>query len=283
MARESVSSAADPRIAIYRDLRHVNLTAAAGRFIVEGRLLVDRLLASEFPVESLLVEERFADVAWPVDRHVPIYVVPQGMVSEIIGFKFHRGVLGYGRRRPSPSLAEVLHASPVSNAAVEPLTRPRLTLVVAVDIQDPENLGTVIRNSAAFGVQAVITTPQCADPFSRRVLRTSMGTVFAIPIIATRDLPETLRQLSNEYDISSAATILAPNAIPLSEFQRPPRLAVLFGNEGHGLPPEIVSLCTHAITMPMHGSIDSLNVGVASGVFLYQLTQAASISRAPTA
>jgi tRNA G18 (ribose-2'-O)-methylase SpoU len=231
----------------------------------------------------LLVEERFADVAWPVDRHVPIYVVPQGMVSEIIGFKFHRGVLGCGRRRPSPSLAEVLHASPVSNAAVEPLTRPRLTLVVAVDIQDPENLGTVIRNSAAFGVQAVITTPQCADPFSRRVLRTSMGTVFAIPIIATRDLPETLRQLSNEYDISSAATILAPNAIPLSEFQRPPRLAVLFGNEGHGLPPEIVSLCTHAITMPMHGSIDSLNVGVASGVFLYQLTQAASISRAPTA
>lgn len=272
MTREWVASSDDPRIAIYRDLRHVNLTAAAGRFIVEGRLLVDRLLASDFPVESLLVEERFSDVSWPVSEETPIFVVPQGMVSEIIGFKFHRGVLACGHRRPSPSLSDVLRPRP-SEPTTAGSDRDTTTIVMAVDIQDPENLGTVIRNSAAFGAAAVITTPQCADPFSRRVLRTSMGTVFAIPILGTRDVGATLQQLKSEFGVASAATTLSPEAVSLANFRRPDRLAVLFGNEGHGLSSAMTSLCTHCLTIPMHGRIDSLNVGVASGIFLYQFRQ----------
>ena len=271
MAKVPIGSVDDSRLAVYRDLRQSNLTLASGRFVAEGRLLVDRLLASRFPVESLLVEERWAEEPWPVPATTPVYVVPQGCISSLIGFKFHRGVLACGKRLPSPALEQLFQFPATPACESHPQYESRRTLVVAVDIQDPENLGTVIRNSAAFGVDAVIVTNRCADPFSRRVLRTSMGTVFSLPIMVTPDLEPLLKRLVEDWQLKLAATVLDQEAISLSAYRRPPRLAVLFGNEGSGLTDSIVQYCQDRLTIPMKGGTDSLNVGVAAGITLFAL------------
>ena len=259
MRVEQVHSVDDPRIAIYRDLPKSNLTRPSGFFIAEGELLVRRLLASEFAVESVMLDERFQDaLGLPFPPDVPVYVVPHEWMSQIVGFRFHRGVLACGRRRADLRLDEVLARAGT-----------RLTVVACVSVNDPENMGGILRNSAAFGADLVVANSSCADPFSRRVLRTSMGTVFRLPLVSSRDIAADLRRLRDEFHVELAATVLDEQAEPLHNATRPDRFGLLFGNEGHGLPPDIAALCHRRLTIPMSGGTDSLNVAVASGIFLH--------------
>ena len=181
-----ITAADDPRIAIYRDLPKSNLTRPSGFFIAEGELLVRRLFASDYAVESVLLDERFQDsLALPARADVPVYVVLHEWVSQIVGFRFHRGVLACGRRRATSRLDKLLAGAGT-----------RLTIVACVDVHDPENMGGILRNSAAFGADLVLANQSCADPFSRRVLRTSMGTVFRLPLVQSRDIAADLRRRS---------------------------------------------------------------------------------------
>jgi tRNA G18 (ribose-2'-O)-methylase SpoU len=266
MSVERIESLKDPRIAHYRDLPSSNLIRQSGLFIVEGWLLVERLLASPFQVESLLVDGRHVE-RLPADvlERVPVYVTPPGLVESIIGFNFHRGVLGCGRRSLGPRLGELV------NAGTDPVT-----VVVCVDVQDPTNLGGILRSCAAFGVGAVLVGRRCADPYSRRVLRVSMGAVLQHPPVESSCLQDDLLQLRDGHRFSLAAAVVGNDAEPLHQVPRTPRLALLFGNEGCGLPPEIVGLCQRRVTIPMCGNTDSLNVAVAAGVFLYHFTRVAA-------
>ena len=273
MPVERVDSADDPRVALFRDLPASNLARPSGLFIAEGWLVVERLLASGRPIQSVLLDETFRDEL--LSRFAPdttIYEVPRKLVSQIVGFKFHRGVLACGRRGAEPSLAD--YASGWAQAPA----RPR-TAVIAADVNDPENIGCILRNSAAFGVDLVLVNRRCADPFSRRVLRTSMGTVFRLPLVISDDLHHDLGSLQREFGFEVAATVLSGDAEPLYEARRSTRWALLFGNEGHGLPIDLSSACRRRLTLPMRGA-DSLNVGVASGVFLFHYTSPAAVADA---
>jgi tRNA G18 (ribose-2'-O)-methylase SpoU len=260
-----LDSVSDPRLVPYRDLKRSNLTRWSGRFIAEGEKLVRRLLASRFALDSVLVAERFLDEFEPlVPPEVLLLVVPDGLVPEIVGFNFHRGVLACGRRLPRRTLDET-----VSNQG-------RLTLVICPDVQDPENLGGILRASAAFGADAVVLGERCGDPFSRRVLRVSMGTAFQVPIVESQDLAADLDRLRDQFGVELAATVLADDAERLSDTGRPQRLGLLFGSEGHGLDPEWVARCPRRITVPMAGGTDSLNVAMAVAVCLYHFAHVAS-------
>jgi tRNA G18 (ribose-2'-O)-methylase SpoU len=261
MPLEFVASMADPRLAPYRDLRNANPTSMSGRFIAEGATLVERLLASRFPVESVLAEERFLQGLRLAELAAPVYVVPAGELSGIIGFKFHRGVIACGRRLPCPALAEIL---PPSSGA-----QPGL-LLVAIDVHDPENVGALIRNGRALGVGAVLLNARCADPFSRRVLRTSMGTVLSLPIRVTSRIEEELRELRERYGVALVGTVLDSDAAPLEQYEFRGAQALLFGSEGSGLPAEVLALCDHRLTIPMQPGVDSLNVAAAAGIILYK-------------
>jgi tRNA G18 (ribose-2'-O)-methylase SpoU len=256
-----IRSLDDPRLDIYRDLKRSNLTRWSGRFIAEGAKVVERLLASDFPVESVLVSERrveqlFATV--PVD--VPVLVVPQELAEQLVGYNFHTGVLACGRRKPAPDLDVLLRdaASPV-------------TLVACPNVDDPENLGAIIRLCRAFGVAALLLGGECADPFSRRVLRVSMGNAFRLPIVDSEDLRRDLEHLRAAWRVELTATALDQGAEELTGAGRAERIALLFGNEAHGLDREWIELCDRRITIPMHGGTDSLNVAVAAGIFLFHL------------
>lgn len=251
----------DPRLDPYRDLKQTNRTRWSGTFIAEGDKLVERLLASRYPTESVLMAERFVG-AWHarLPPALPVYVMPDDAVEELVGFNFHRGVLACGRRIDEPALAEV----------VPPAPQP-VSLVVLPDVQSPENLGVILRVSAALGVAAVLLGPRAGDPLSRRVLRTSMGYALHVPIITLREPLSELAALAKEQQLALIATALDPRAVELRTLAPRPRQAILFGSEGHGLEPDYLSLCDQLVTIPMRAGIDSLNVGVAAGIVLHHL------------
>ncbi|MFO1023520.1 MAG: RNA methyltransferase [Planctomycetales bacterium] len=252
----------DPRLEVYRNLKDTNLTRWKGLFVAEGEKLVRRLLDSDYEPVSILAGETYVDRLRDIlPPDLPVYVIPTRAIDDLVGFQFHRGLLACGRRKSPLVLDDIL-----------PPENTPWTCVVCPDVTDPENLGAIIRISAAFGVHAVLLGPRCGDPFSRRILRVSMGTTFKLPIVQSADLPSDLKRLQ-AAGVQLAATILDPLASPLHDYRRPRQLALMFGNEGDGLPPEIIATADVKITIPMQNGTDSLNVSVAAGVFLYHCTR----------
>ncbi len=253
----------DPRIAPYRLLKDRELARDGRRFIAEGEHVVRRLLDSDFAVESVLLARRRADEVAPIVRpEVPVYVVPDPLVHEIIGFKFHSGVIACGVRKPPMTLDEIV-----------PHEHRRLTLVACPEIANVENLGAMIRISAGFGADAMLLGERCADPFFRQAIRVSMGTVFRLPLLHSNDLMRELGMLKRDRGVEMIASVLDENAEPLSNVTRADRVCVLFGNEAQGLPRPFIDVCDRRVTIPMKLGTDSLNVAVAAGVFLYHFTR----------
>jgi len=257
--------AAEHRLDPYRALKQTNDTARRGLFIAEGDKLVERLLRSDLRVESALVGESYIERFTPlVPERQPTFVVADEALRELVGYEFHRGVLACGVRPATPTLNELVAASSTNEA--------RRTLVVCPDVQDPENLGSIVRIAAGFGVAGLILGPRCADPFSRRVQRVSMGNVYELPITTCDDVAAVLGELRSAHGFESWGTVLDVDAETLGTRARPERLAIVFGSEGHGIPPDVVAACDRKVIIPMRPGVDSLNVAVAAGIFLYELT-----------
>ncbi|MBC8876992.1 MAG: RNA methyltransferase [Planctomycetes bacterium] len=268
MAIIPVDSVDDPRIAVYRDLKLAFAKRRQFLFVVEGLVLTERLLASDIRVDSVLAEQRHVDRLQPqMPEDAPLFVAQRELMEEVAGFKFHRGVLGCGRRPFPVDLPRTMQSAP-----------PRSIITVCVGIRDPENLGSVVRCSAAFGVHAVMLGPSCCDPFYRRVARTSMGANMEVPIVESADLRADLLSLRRKFDVRLIATVLDEGAQPLNDSERPDRVALLFGSEGFGLEQPWVEMCDDRVTIPMSRLVDSLNVSVAAGIFLHHFSSPSSSS-----
>jgi tRNA G18 (ribose-2'-O)-methylase SpoU len=260
-----ISSADDPRLAIFRALPKSTLAQESGLFITEGDKVTERMFTSRYEPESLLVEPQFAEKYERLARpDLPIYMVPHEVMLQTVGFPFHRGVVGSGRRVVLPKPQEVI-----------PATDMPCLIAICPETQDPTNLGTILRTALALGVDALLLGPTCADPFSRRVIRVSMGAALRLPLARLDPLEETLVAVRDELQIELCATVLDPSAEPLTGFQRANRAALLFGSEGHGLPDAAIQVCQRRVTIPMPPSTDSLNAAVAAGIFLHYFSQLA--------
>lgn len=255
-----IDSPTDPRVQPYADLRNRQLHVRDGLFVAEGDLVVGRLLESGYQVESLLVsEDRLTRL--PLPDAVTTYCAPRSLVESLAGFRFHRGILACGRRPAPGDLASLVVAS----------DQPT-TVVVCAAIQDPENLGGILRNCAAFGVDLVVIGENSADPLSRRVLRVSMGTVLKLRFYQSAQLEQDVWRLRDEFSIHLAASVADPCAPTLLQAPRPRRLGLLLGNERAGLSPALVEGSQSRFTIPMQLQTDSLNVAVTSGIFLYHFS-----------
>jgi tRNA G18 (ribose-2'-O)-methylase SpoU len=251
----------DPRLAPYRSLKDKELARLGDRFIAESEFVVRRLLASDFPVESVVAAERkAAALTDAVPPNVPLYAVPDRLLNDVVGYQFHTGVMAVARRLPPAPLASVLPAIGRSVVAVCP------------DLNNFVNLGSVIRTAAAFGVDALLLGERCCDPFYRLSVRVSMGTCFRLPIVRSADLAADLAQLRGSLGYTLLATVLDADAEQLPTLVVPERVAVLFGNEAVGLTPADAAACDRRVTLPMRRGTDSLNVAAAAAVFLYHLT-----------
>lgn len=261
MQRIEINQLDDARIAAYVRLKDKDRVQRFGRFICEGKWLVDRVLASRYEVESLLLEPKLVDrYAADLAAGTQIFVAPLNVIESIVGFNFHRGALACARRPAAAGLQ-----------AWPSLRPPRA--VVCVDIQNPDNLGGILRNCAAFGVQDVVLLGSCADPFSRRVLRVSMATVLRLNLYVEQDAVAGLTWLRKHLAYDVAAAVLSDRACLLADAPDSQRLALVFGNEAHGLAPRELECCNWQLTIPMRLGTDSLNVATTSGIFLYEFCQ----------
>ena len=273
-----IDSLDDPRVWAYRDLKDRELAKAGRRFIAEGHHVALRLLGSDYACESVLCSDKRLDMVQPhVPAGVDLFVAPAKVVDAIVGYQFHSGVLAVGLRPPVRSL-DAWMASVRGDSEGNPLPGPlpkgegagnALTLVVCPHTRNCDNLGSIIRIAAAMGADGLLLGEACTDPFWRRTIRVSMGTVFRLPLRVSEDLAADLRELRARYGVTLVATTLDDNATPLQLTTRPPRLGLLLGSEDQGLGPHWTNLCDQKVTLAMHHGTDSLNVATAAAVFLY--------------
>lgn len=257
---ERVCDADDPRLRPYTALKDRALAAELGQFVAEGEHNVRRLLASRYRVVSLLVaEHRLPAASEVIPADVPLYVADNELLSRVVGFQFHLGVLACGEIPAGGVVDDLL---------------PARTLVVLPEVRHAENLGLVIRAAHALGVDGLLLSDIGCAPFTRRVIRVSMGSVFSLPIVRSGDLRRDLLRLRDQESYPLIAAVSGGEAVPVDRYERPTpdaSVAVLFGNEPDGLSDSWAGLCGTRVTIPMAQGVDSLNLAVAAGIVMHRL------------
>lgn len=253
----------DPRIAGFRDVRERDLIGRRGLFVAEGAVVLRALVAptSRCAVESVLIDERradgLADVRAALGGRAPVYLASQGLLNAIAGFPLHRGILALGRVPAPTPLAEVVGPGPA-------------TLLVIGGVGNHDNMGALMRNAAAFGVDAVVLDDRCCDPFYRKALRVAVGATLALPLVRGGALDAVLAELQT-HDVECLA--LSPaGGERLRGLRTSPRRALVVGTEGPGLPAEVIS-SLRSVRIDMRNGFDSLNVATAAAVALHEITQ----------
>ena len=252
----------DPRLAPYRTLRDQDGHLGNSVFVAEGEKVVRRLLHSPHPVISLLLPtdrlERFEPwIAARPEPAIDVFIAPKPVLNQLTGFHLYQGVLALGGV-PAPTPLDQL------------LTLPRPHLFAAMDsLASAENVGLVLRNAAALGVQALILDGNCSHPYLRRSVRICMGTVFKMPYFRGSDLASTLTQL-RAHGIQCLAAHPHTDEIQLPDADLTRDTCIVLGSEGNGLRPEVLAACDGRVVVPMQQGVDSLNVGNAAAVFFYE-------------
>ncbi len=259
-----IESQQDHRIAAYRAIKERDLVGRDGLFVAEGKVVLNVLFtARRFEPQSVLVlENRLAGLAETLaaaPENMPVYVASQDVMDGIAGFHVHRGILALDRKRAPESAASLLDA----------LTSPALVLML-VGISNHDNMGALFRNAAAFDADAVLLDESCCDPLYRKAIRVSVGAVLKVPFAVGGSAPELLCSLRHA---GFEAISLSPRGeLDITTLGRPPRVALVLGAEGPGLPDGILS-ATRTARISMSSGFDSLNVATAAAIALHRLWQ----------
>jgi tRNA G18 (ribose-2'-O)-methylase SpoU len=263
-----IDAADDPRIEGYRQVRERDLIGRDGGFVIEGEVVLRAFAAAgRHGLRSVLLAEKRAEKLAPILADLPpapVYVAPQEVLDQIVGFHIHRGVLALGRR------GEALDAETL-------LSRqdPRSLVVVLFGIGNHDNMGAIFRNAAAFGAGAVLLDATCCDPLYRKAIRVSVGAALTVPFAY---LPRGGDAIGLLQAHGFEALALSPaGQTLLADIRRGDRMALLLGAEGPGLSDEILSR-GRTVAIPMAGALDSLNVGTSCGIALHHLAFSAAPS-----
>lgn len=251
---------------------------ARGVFVAEGRHVTRRLLAApQFTVLGLMVtptaEAALADVieSLPPDRRPRVVVTPQADLDALTTFRLHQGCVAFAERRPLSAWTPMHTAGGLS--------------VLLERVRDPDNVGSIARSASAMGVRTLLMGPECADPFYRKAIRTSMGAVLATTIVTAAPWPDVLQQLKAAGQ-TLVATTPDPSAPDIEDCGLRPclrhgyggqaadrGLILLVGSEGEGLSAEARQAADIEARIPMANDVDSLNVAVATAVAVYALSR----------
>lgn len=269
MALVRIEDADDPRIAEFRSIRERDLTGREGRFIAEGTVVLRMLAAAhraggDFIAEKLLLLENrvsgLTEILSEFPENVPVHVASGAVLDEIAGFHLHRGVLAVGRRRQERAVAELIAGLP-----------PKALVVAAFGISNHDNVGSIFRNAAAFGADAVLLDQSCCDPLYRKALRVSVGSVLSVPYVRNGSTAEILSGLTEAgfsiWGLSPAGAVEI-RSVPASD-----RMVLITGTEGEGLPADILAQIKTARIAQAPG-LDSLNAATATGIALYEIAMA---------
>lgn len=258
-----------PELDVYARLTGAQLRACpqGGLFIAEGVTVIGHALDAGYRIASLLMERRHivGKATGLIARcgDVPVYTADSRTLEQLTGFALTRGVLAAFYRPELPTLAQVCAGA--------------RRVAVLEGLNDPTNVGAVMRSAAALGMDAVLLTPSCCDPLHRRAVRVSMGTVFQVPWTRigqqAQDWPEGGMMLLREMGFATVAMALSEDSVEIDDpcLAREERLAVILGAEGDGLAKTTIARCDYTARIPMLHGVDSLNVAAASAVAFWQL------------
>ena len=260
-----ITSLNDPRVQVFASLTEAQLRnrlePEKGVFICESPKVIRVALDAGYEPLALLCEQRHitGDAADIIQRAttIPVFTGSRELLAQLTGYTLTRGVL-CAMRRPVPR-------------AVEDICRDARRVAVIEAVTDTTNIGAIFRSAAALGIDAVLLTTNSCDPLNRRAVRVSMGSVFLVPWtwVETADYQHVLRRLG----FRTAAMALTDNSISIDDpvLTQEPRLAIILGTEGDGLPHASISAADYVVRIPMAHGVDSLNVAAASAVAFWQL------------
>ena len=262
---EHVSSLDGPNLAPYRTMRQQREQWQQGIFVAEGEKVVRRLIESRHTVVSVLMPEHWLKQlesqlqARP--ENIRGYVADKKLLEELTGFTMYQGLLAVGKVPAKLSLSELLPAA----------ASPRL--LVAVDsLTNAENLGALVRNCVAFGAQAMLVGETSNSPYLRRAVRSSMWAIFELPVVELTCLAQTLRQLQGQ-GIRCVAAHPHTDRRTVAQADLARDCCLIFGSEGYGISAAVLAQCDEAVAILMRPGVDSLNVGSAGAVFLYEASR----------
>lgn len=259
---QPIDSFDPPELAAYHTMRLPHKHFVERIFVAEGEKVVRRLLESNLDVLSALMPAHHAEAMRPLlEARAPsirVYTAERPLLERLAGYSMYQGVLAVGRM-PEPLALET---------AWQRSGRPRL--FVAMDgLANAENLGAVVRNAVAFGTHALIVGETSSSPYLRRAVRSSMGTVFDLPVVETNDLCAALAQLRTKgMRCVAAHPHTDRRTIAGTDLARD--CCLVFGNEGDGIAPAVRAACDECVAIPMPPGVDSLNVASAAAAFLFE-------------
>ncbi|MDX3235878.1 RNA methyltransferase [Streptomyces sp. ME03-5709C] len=252
----------DPRLRDYTSLTDVELRRrrepAEGLFIAEGEKVIRRALQAGYRMRSMLLSAKWVDAMGDVVDEVPapVYTVSPELAERVTGYHVHRGALASMRREPLPDAADLLGDA--------------RRIVVMESVNDHTNIGAIFRSAAALGMDAVLLSPDCADPLYRRSVKVSMGAVFSVPYARLESWP---RDLGAVREAGFKLLALTPHeqatGIDEAAPHRLERVALMLGAEGDGLSKRALAAADEWVRIPMAHGVDSLNVGAAAAVAFY--------------
>ncbi len=264
----SVADSKDDRLAPYRNVRERDLVGREGRFIAEGKVVLNVLLSNAaFAVQSLLVlENRLEGLSQQLKLcppDVPVYCVSREVMDAIAGFPMHRGVLAVGRRNAPHSIDGLIETMPNKALAV-----------ILCGISNHDNMGSIFRNAAAFEADCILMDETSCDPLYRKAIRVSVGAALKIPFAKEGSIEAIVAKLQTAgfeiFALSPSGKTNIYNAEPSQ------RTALLLGTEGEGLPKALLEKLK-TVKIPMSSSFDSLNVATASGIALSRFSRFSSL------
>lgn len=243
---EHITSLKNPKVAAWKALKDRKGRRESGCFLVEGRKMVEEALSSAFDVETVLVQE---GMELPDGLTMPVYELPAHVLAAVCDTKTPQGIAAVVRMKEQSALGK--------------------HIVVLDGVQDPGNVGTIIRTADAAGLDGVLLSTQCADVFSPKVLRATMGSIFRMNLRTTDDLPGELTKLREKgYSILSSQL----DGTPFYEREKvAEQFALVIGNEGNGVSEQVQQTATHRVRLPMRGGAESLNAAIAAAIMMYEL------------
>jgi tRNA G18 (ribose-2'-O)-methylase SpoU len=272
----TLTDPADLRVREYRALKEGDLSrgiddsAPHGAFICEGALVAQHMLESSYPCRSFLIArsklESHRELLDRAPAGTPVYVAEDALLHEVVGFKFHRGLLAAGTR-----------PAPLSGAQVEAKIRAAPAMVVLEDLTNLDNMGGLFRCVSALAPEGtlIVLSPQSVDPLYRKAIRVSMGHSLRIPFVTLspwEDAPARIR--SEGFEILA----LTPNAgaetlsgVSQRGAQTPRKLALVLGSEGPGLSALMLASADRRVRIEQRPGVDSLNVMVAGAIAMSAL------------
>ena len=263
MAIIEIASLGDPRVEMFGALTEAQLRnrlePEKGIFIAESPKVINVALNAGYEPLAMLCEKRHieGDAAQLIARcgDIPVYTGERELLKQLTGYVLTRGVLCAMRRPQAPRIEDVC--------------RDGRRIVVIDGVVDTTNIGAIFRSAAALGIDAVLLTRNSCDPFNRRAVRVSMGSVFLVPWTWMDDDLASLHQ----YGFKTAAMALSDDSIPLDSpsLAAEERLAIVMGTEGDGLPHETIARADYVVRIPMSHDVDSLNVAAAAAVAFWEL------------